>query len=81
MQQEREEKELEVARAKEAAARLRRELLEVKSRERSFACRDLAILEFQDRAKEKAKGSSAPSTDLPSTGLLLPAQSTDQGWL
>ena len=46
MQQEREEKELEVARAKEAAARLRRELLEVKSRERSFARRDLAVLEF-----------------------------------
>ncbi|EOA86090.1 uncharacterized protein SETTUDRAFT_169450 [Exserohilum turcica Et28A] len=81
VQQEREQKELEVARAEEAAARLRRELLKVKSRERSFARRDLAILEFQDRAKEKAEGSSAPGTDLPSTGPSLPAQSTDLGWL
>ena len=53
----------------------------MKSQERFFACRDLAILKFQDRAKEKAEGSSAPSTDLPSTGPSLPAQSTDPGWL
>jgi hypothetical protein len=81
VQQEREEKELEVARAEEAAARLRRELLEVKSRERSFARRDLAVLEFQDRAKEKAEGSSAPGTDFPSTGPSLSGPSTDPGWL
>ncbi|EMD64888.1 hypothetical protein COCSADRAFT_36255 [Bipolaris sorokiniana ND90Pr] len=42
IQQEREQKELKVARAEEDAARLRRELLEVKSRERLFARRDLA---------------------------------------
>ena len=46
IQQEREQKELEVARAEEDAARLRRELLEVKSRERLFARRDLAVLAF-----------------------------------
>jgi hypothetical protein len=46
VQQERKEKELKVARAKEAATRLRRKLLEVKSCKRSFACRNLAILKF-----------------------------------
>ena len=81
IQQEREQKELEVARAEEDAARLRRELLEVKSRERLFARRDLAVLAFQDRAKEKAEGSSAPGTDPLSTGPSLSGPSTDPGWL
>ena len=56
-------------------------LLEVKSRERSFARRDLAILEFQNRAKEKAERSTAPGIDFPTTEPSLPAQSTDPGWL
>jgi len=67
VQSERERKELEVAQAEERqalaaaeASRLRRELLEVKSRERAFARRDLAIIAVQDRAKEQAEGSSAP---------------------
>ena len=81
VQQEREQKELEVARAEEAAARLRRELLEVKSRERSYARRDLALLEFQDRAKEKAEGSSAPGTDLPAVEPSLSGPSADLGGL
>jgi hypothetical protein len=79
VQQERKEKELEVTQAEEAATRLRRELLEVKSYERSFARRDLTILKFQDRAKEKAKGSSAPSTDFPLTRPSLPRPSTNLG--
>ena len=53
----------------------------MKSRERSFARRDLAVLKFQDRAKEKVEGSSAPGTDLPSAGPSLPTQSTNLGWL
>ncbi|EMD84672.1 hypothetical protein COCHEDRAFT_1021058 [Bipolaris maydis C5] len=70
IQQEREQKELEVAR-----------LLEVKSRERSFARRDLAVLAFQDRAKEKAEGSSAPGTDFSPTEPPPSGPSTDPGWL
>ncbi|EMD67886.1 hypothetical protein COCSADRAFT_32866 [Bipolaris sorokiniana ND90Pr] len=70
IQQEREQKELEVARAEEDAARLRCELLEVKSCERLFARRDLA-----------AEGSLAPGTDSLSTGPSLFGPSTDLGWL
>jgi hypothetical protein len=88
VQRERREKELEVARAEERqalaaaeASRLRRELLEVKSREHSFARRDLAILNLQDRAQEEAEGSSAPGTDLPAVEPSLPEPSADLGWL
>ncbi|KAI1675980.1 Chromo domain containing protein [Pyrenophora tritici-repentis] len=88
VQQEREQKELEVARLKAQRAQLDAQLsqqevalLEVKSRERSFARRDLAVLSFQDRAKEKAEGSSAPGTDPSSTGPSLSGPSTDPGWL
>ncbi|KAL6154580.1 hypothetical protein ACJBU6_06212 [Exserohilum turcicum] len=88
VQQEREEKELEVARLRAQRAQLdaqlsqqEEELLEVKSRERSFARRDLAVLSFQERAKEKDEGSSAPGTNLPSTGPSLSGPLTDPGWL
>ncbi|EMD86141.1 hypothetical protein COCHEDRAFT_1023927 [Bipolaris maydis C5] len=56
-------------------------LLEVKSRERSFARRDLAVLSFQGRAKEKAEGGLAPGTDPLLTGPSLSGPSTDPGWL
>ncbi|KAK1916458.1 hypothetical protein P3342_004277 [Pyrenophora teres f. teres] len=66
VQLERERKELEVAQAEERqalaaaeASRLRRELLQVKSRERAFARRDLAILDFQEKATQQAEGSTA----------------------
>ncbi|EMD93089.1 hypothetical protein COCHEDRAFT_1020883 [Bipolaris maydis C5] len=59
----------------------REQLLEVKSRERSFARRDLAVLAFQDRAKEKAEGSSAPGTDFSPTEPPPSGPSTDPGWL
>ena len=88
VQQEREQKEIEVARLRAQRAQLDAqlsqqevELLEVKSRERSFARRDLAVLEFQDRAKEKAEGSSAPGTVSSSAGPSLSGPSTDPGWL
>ena len=88
MQRARREKELEIARAEERqalamaeTARLRRELLEVKNREHTYARRDLALLNLQDRAKEQVEGDSAPGTDLLSTGPSLPGQSTDLGWL
>ncbi|KAK1920489.1 hypothetical protein P3342_002789 [Pyrenophora teres f. teres] len=67
VQEEREEKELSVARLKAQRAQLdaqlsqqELELLEVRKRERSFARRDLAILAVQDRAKEQVEGNSAP---------------------
>jgi hypothetical protein len=88
VQAERERKELEVAQAEERqalaaaeASRLRRELLEVKSRERSFARRDLALLHLQDRAKEQAEGSSTPGTGLPVVEPPLSEPSADLGWL
>ena len=88
VQAERERKEIEVARLRAQRAQLdaqlsqqELELLEVKSRERSFARRDLALLRLQDRAKEQAEGSSAPGTDFPTTEPSLPGLSTDLGWL
>ncbi|EFQ88709.1 hypothetical protein PTT_15325 [Pyrenophora teres f. teres 0-1] len=63
VREEREEKELAVARLRAQLSQQELELLEVRKRERSFARRDLAILAVQDRAKEQAEGSSAPSTD------------------
>ena len=81
VQREKREKRLELARIEEEAARVRRELLEVEAREHSYADRDLAILNFQDRAKEQAKGDSAPGTDLLSTEPSLPRPSTNLGWL
>jgi len=88
VQEEREEKELSVARLKAQRAQLdaqlsqqELELLEVRKRERLFARRDLAILAVQDRAKEQAEGSSAPGTDFPTTEPSLPGLSTDLGWL
>ena len=88
VQEEREEKELSVARLEAQRAQLdaqlsqqRLELLEVKRRERSFARRDLAVLAVQDRAKEQAEGGPAPGTDLLTTEPSLPGPSTDLGWL
>jgi len=88
VQRERREKELEVARAEERqalaaaeASRLRRELLEVKSREHSFARRDLAILAVQDRAKEQAEGNPSPGTDLLAVEPPLSGFPADLGWL
>ena len=69
-----------VARLEAQLSQEKLELLEVKRRERSYARRDLAVLEFQDRAKEKAEGSTAPGTD-PSTEPSLSGPSTDPGWL
>jgi len=81
VQAEKRKKKLELARAEEDAARIRRELLEVEDREHSYANRDLAILNFQDRAKEQAEGNPAPGTDFPPTEPSLPGLSTDLGWL
>ncbi|EMD84691.1 hypothetical protein COCHEDRAFT_1092511 [Bipolaris maydis C5] len=88
VQREREQKELEVAQAEERqalaaaeASRLRRELLEVKSKERAFARRDLAIIAVQDRAKEQAEGNSAPGTGLPVVEPSLSGPSADLGGL
>ena len=56
------------------------ELLEIEAKERSYANRDHAILNLQDRAQEEAEGSSAPGTDLPIEPPLL-EPSSDLGWL
>lgn len=56
------------------------ELLEIEAKERSYADRDHAILNLQDRAQEEAEGSSAPGTDLPIEPPLL-EPSADLGWL
>ena len=84
---EKRQKRLELAHAEERqsqaaaeTARLRRELLEVEARERLFADRDHAILSLQDRAQEKAEGSSAPGTG-PLIEPPLSGPSTDPGWL
>ena len=42
-----------------AAARAKQELLELKSRERQFARRDLALLKAQDQAQEAESSSTA----------------------
>ena len=81
VQEEREEKELAVARLEAQLSQQKLELLEVRKRERTYARRDLAILAVQDRAKEQAEGSSAPGTDFLATEPPLPGLSTDLGWL
>ena len=82
VQREKRQKRLELARIEEDAARVRRELLEVEAREHDFADRDLAILNFQDRAKEQAEGSSAPGgTGLPVVEPSLSGPSADLGGL
>jgi hypothetical protein len=81
VQREKREKRLEVARLKAQLAQSELELLEAKAREQAFANRDLSILNLQDRAKEQAEGSSAPSTDFLPTEPSLPGLSTDLGWL
>ncbi|KAB2098833.1 hypothetical protein AG0111_0g12939 [Alternaria gaisen] len=79
VQREKREKRLEVARLKAQLAQSELELLEAEAQEQSFADRDLAILNLQDRAKEQAEGNSAPSTDFPATELSLPGLSTNLG--
>jgi hypothetical protein len=81
VQREKREKRLEVARLKAQLAQSELELLEAEAQEQSFADRDLAILNLQDRAKEQAEGSSAPGTDFLATEPSLPGSSTDLGWL
>lgn len=71
MQRKRREKELEVARLEARLAQSKVDLLEVKNREHSFARRDLALLDLQERAKEGVKGSSTLGADL-LIKLLLP---------
>ena len=48
----RKQKRLELARLEENTARAQRDVLEIKSRERQFARRDLALLKVQDQAQE-----------------------------
>ena len=55
--------------------------MEIEAQERLFANRDHALLNLQNREKEEAKGSSAPSMEFPATEPSLPVQSTDPGWL
>jgi len=87
VQEDREEKELTVARLRAQRAQLdaqlsqqELELLEVKKRERSFARRDLAILAVQDRAKEQTEESSAPSTGLSAVEPSISEPFADFGW-
>ncbi|RAR00627.1 hypothetical protein DDE83_009073 [Stemphylium lycopersici] len=68
------------AQATAETARLRVELARTKALERSYADRDHAILNLQDRAQEEAEGSSAPGTDL-FFEPPLPEPSADLGWL
>ena len=82
VREEREERELAVARLEAQLSQQKLELLEVKKRERVFARRDLAILAVQDRAKEQAEGSSAPGgTGLPVVEPSLSGPSADLGGL
>ncbi|EUC26829.1 hypothetical protein COCCADRAFT_10390 [Bipolaris zeicola 26-R-13] len=82
VREEREERELAVARLEAQLSQQKLELLEVKKRERMFARRDLAILAVQDRAKEQAEGSSAPrGTGLPVVEPSLSEPLADPGWL
>jgi hypothetical protein len=80
VQEDREEKELTVARLEAQLAQQKLELLEVKKRERSFARRDLAILAVQDRAKEQAEENTAPSTSLSAVEPPLSESLADFGW-
>ncbi|EMD93652.1 hypothetical protein COCHEDRAFT_1096226 [Bipolaris maydis C5] len=82
VREEREERELAVARLEAQLSQQKLELLEVKKRERSFARRDLAIIAVQDLAKEQAEGSSAPGgTGLPVVEPSLSGPSADLGGL
>lgn len=81
VQRERRERELEVAELKARLAQSEVELLRVKNREHSFARRDLAVLDFQEKATQKAEGSTAPGTDLPAIEPPLSEPSADLGWL
>ncbi|KAK1918288.1 hypothetical protein P3342_001205 [Pyrenophora teres f. teres] len=85
VQEEREEKELSVARLKAQRAQLDAQLsqqeLELLEVRRSFARRDLAILAVQDRAKEQVEGNSASGTDLPAVELSLSRSPANMGWL
>ena len=94
VQTEREREELEVARLEaeqsEVAARLaarRVKLLEVKNKERSFARRDLALLDAQDKAHEVPGESSSPEKERVGSGtnpgVVVSSRSelsTDLGW-
>lgn len=79
VQAEKRQKRLEVARLEAQLAQSKLELLEAEERERSYADRDLAILNLQDRAKEQSEGNPAPGTELVEPPLSEP--STDLGWL
>lgn len=81
VQREKRQKRLKVARLEAQLAQSRLELLEAEAQEQTFANRDLAILNLQDRAKEQAKGNSAPGTDFPTTEPSLPRLLTNLGWL
>jgi len=81
VQAEKRKKKLEIARLEAQLAQSRLELLEAEAQEHSYADRDLAILNLQDRAKEQAEGNPAPGTDFPPTEPSLPGLSTDLGWL
>ena len=55
------QKRLALLRAEAEVARLRLEVAKTEALERSYADRNHAILSLQDRAKEQAEGSLAPS--------------------
>jgi hypothetical protein len=74
VQAEREERELALARSEEETARLRRELLETKARERSLALRDFRVQSVIDSAQEVEKPEGTEPNVLP--GLLQPEPST-----
>lgn len=62
VERERREIELQIARLKLRLAQSKVALLELKDRERSYTCQDLAFSDLQDRAKAQAEGSSSPVT-------------------
>lgn len=79
VQRERLEKELEIARVKVLLAQMKVELLELKICEQSYACRDQAFLDPEDRAKEQAGDRSTPGTGLPVIEPTLSGPSADLG--
>ncbi|EOA89994.1 uncharacterized protein SETTUDRAFT_66580, partial [Exserohilum turcica Et28A] len=71
---EKRQKRIDIARLRSQRAQLdaqlsqrELELLEIEAQERSFADRDHALLNLQNRKKEEAEGSSAPGMEFPAT--------------
>jgi len=78
IQEEKRQRQLEIARLEAQLAQSRLKLLETEETARSYAKRDLAVLDVQDKSQEEGEADSAPGAAPAEPSMFSPV--ADLGW-